>query len=77
MVNDTPYEDLPSVLCTVDAITDIRSENPASIRKVFESGASVILIPDISNVSDDTYIKVHVTLSNGNIMYIDHECINY
>jgi len=77
MVNDTPYEDLPSVLCTVDVITDIRSENPASIRKVFESGASVILIPDISNVSDDTYIKVHVTLSNGNIMYIDHECINY
>ena len=77
MVNDTPYEDLPSVLGTVDVITDIRSENPASIRKVFESGASVILMPDISNVSDDTYIKVHVTLSNGNIMYIDHECINY
>ena len=77
MVNDTPYEDLPSVLGTVDVITDIRSENPASIRKVFESGASVILMPDISNVSDDTYIKVHVTLSNGNIMHIDHECINY
>ena len=77
MVNDTPYEDLPSVLGTVDVITDIRSENPASIRKVFESGASVILMPDISNVSDDTYIKVHVTLSNGTIMHIDHECINY
>lgn len=77
IVNDTPYEDLPSVLGTVDVISDLRSENPVSIRKVFESGVSVILIPDISNVSDDTYIKVHVTLSNGNIMYIDHECINY
>lgn len=77
IVNDTPYEDLPPVLGTVDVISDLRSENPASIRKVFESGVSVILIPDISNVSDDTYIKVHVTLSNGNVVYIDHECINY
>ena len=77
MVIDVAYQDLQSVLSTVDVLSDLRSENPATIRKVFEFGASVILIPDISDVSDDAYIKVHVTLSNGNIMHIDHECINY
>lgn len=77
IVNDTPYEDLQSPLSTVDIIADLRSGDPTKIRKVFKDGSSVLLVPDISNVGDGEYIKVHVTLPNGNIVYIDHGDINY
>ena len=77
IVNDTPYEDLQSPLSTVDIIADLRSGDPTRIRKVFKDGASVILVPAISEVDSDAYVKVHVTLPNGNIMYIDHGDINY
>ena len=68
IVNDTPYEDLQSPLSTVDIIADLRSGDQAKIRKVFKDGASVILVPYISDVDSDAYIKVHVTLPSGDIM---------
>lgn len=77
IVNDTPYENLQSPLSTVDIIADLRSGNPARIRKVFKVGASVILIPAISEVDSDAYVKVRVTLPNGNYVDIEHEDINY
>lgn len=77
IVNDTAYEDIQSPLSTVDILADLRSDDPIKIRKVFREGASVILVPDISKVCDEEYIMVHITLSNGNIMYIHHEDINY
>ena len=77
IVNDTPYEDLQSPLSTVDIIADLRSGDPARIRKVFKAGASVILVPAISEVDSDAYVKVHVTLPDGNVLPINHEDINY
>ena len=77
IVNDTPYEDLQSPLSTVDIIADLRSGDPTRIRKVFKDGASVILIPAISELDSYVYVKVHVTLPNGNVLPINHEDINY
>ena len=77
IVNDTPYEYLQSPLSTVDIISDLRSGNPARIRRVFKDGASVILIPAISEVDINAYVKVHVTLPDGNVLPINHEDINY
>lgn len=77
IVNDTAYEDIQSPLSTVDILADLRSDDLIKIRKVFREGASVILVPDISKVCDEAYIMVHITLSNGNIIYILHEDINY
>lgn len=77
IVNDTPYEDLHHPFSTVYIIADLRSEDPVRIRKVFKDGASVILVPAISEVDSDAYVKVHVTLPDGNVLPINHEDINY
>lgn len=77
IVNDVAYEDLQSTLSTVDTLADLRSGEPAKIRRLFRDGVSVILVPDISCVDEDVYARIHVTLPNGNDMYIDHEDINY
>lgn len=77
IVNDTPYEDLQYPLSTVDIIADLRSGDPTRIRKVFKDGASVILIPAISELDSYVYVKVHVTLPDGDVLPINHEDINY
>ena len=77
IVNDTPYEDLQYPLGTVDIIADLRSGDPTRIRKVFKDGASVILIPAIPEVDSYAYVKVHVTLPDGDVLPINHEDINY